>query len=212
MVQLSLCVRGHRQGSVASLSSHEEAHGRARWSFQPLSEPKELIDHYADSQEHKQRHDDGVLVQGARRPRHTVQGTFHLMGVGEQGVSESAGVTAVRCDVAPAGAMRSGALILIPGGYPQGSTGARDMAKGCGLFETRMNAGLLTHGGQKSLTDAVLGARKRPISDAGGWGWDRRDSTVTIHPVVAATLALLGAASTPVRRERRPVGRTAIVM
>lgn len=69
----------------------------------------------------------------------------------------------------------------------------RDMAKGCGLFETRFHAGKLTHGDQKSLTDAVMGARKRAISDAGGWGWDRRDSTVAIHPVVSATLALLGA-------------------
>jgi hypothetical protein len=70
---------------------------------------------------------------------------------------------------------------------------ARDMAKGCGLFETRMNAGTLTHRGQRSLTDALMGAQKRPIGDAGGWGWDRRDSTVAIHPVVAGTLALLGA-------------------
>ena len=90
---------------------------------------------------------------------------------------------------------------------------ARDMAKGCGLLESLMNAaGLLTHGGQKSLTDAVLGARKRPISDAGGWGWDRRDSSGAIHPVVAATLGLLGAASKTVRGERRTGGRTAIVM
>lgn len=70
---------------------------------------------------------------------------------------------------------------------------ARDMAKGCGLFETRLNARTLTHRGQSSLTDAVMGARKRPIGDAGGWGWDRRDSSVSIHPVVAGTLALLGA-------------------
>jgi len=71
---------------------------------------------------------------------------------------------------------------------------ARDMAKACGLFETRVKKpGLLTHAGQKSLTDAVLGGRKRSISDAGGWGWDRRDSTVSIHPAVAGTLALLGA-------------------
>ncbi len=69
---------------------------------------------------------------------------------------------------------------------------ARDMAKGCLLFETRMNAATLSHGGQKWLTDAVMGAKKRPIGDAGGWGWDRRDSSVSIHQVVA-TLALLGA-------------------
>lgn len=72
---------------------------------------------------------------------------------------------------------------------------ARDMAKGCLLFEakaTSVPAGL-SHSGQGSISKALAGARKRPISDAGGWGWDRRDSTVTIHPLVAATLALLGA-------------------
>jgi hypothetical protein len=72
---------------------------------------------------------------------------------------------------------------------------ARDMAKGCLLFEARGTAvpAGLSHGGQGSITNALTGARKRPISDAGGWGWDRRDSSVTIHPLVAATLALLGA-------------------
>jgi len=54
-----------------------------------------------------------------------------------------------------------------------------------------------------------LGAKQRPISDAGGWGWDRRDSSVRIHPVVAATLALLSAASLERRRTGR---RTAVVM
>ncbi|MEZ0382164.1 hypothetical protein [Mycobacterium sp. pW045] len=77
---------------------------------------------------------------------------------------------------------------------------ARDMAKGCGLFESRLKAGTLTHRGQASLTDAVLGAQKRPIGDAGGWGWDRRDSSCRIHPLVAATLALYGAAENPRRR------------
>lgn len=72
-------------------------------------------------------------------------------------------------------------------------TSARDMAKGCLLFETRLRAATLTHRGQHALTTAVMGAKKRPVGDAGGWGWDRRDSTVSIHPVVAATLALLGA-------------------
>jgi hypothetical protein len=73
---------------------------------------------------------------------------------------------------------------------------ARDMAKGCLMFETRVNAGALSHCGQDQLAAAVGGARKRPIGDAGGWGWDRRDASVTIHPLVAATLALLSAAST----------------
>jgi integrase len=32
---------------------------RTRWSFQPLSRPKKLINHHADSQRHQQCHDDG---------------------------------------------------------------------------------------------------------------------------------------------------------
>lgn len=76
---------------------------------------------------------------------------------------------------------------------------ARDMAKGCGLFESRLKAGTLTHRGQESLTQAVLGAQKRPIGDVGGWGWDRRDKNCRIHPLVAATLAMYGAAENPRR-------------
>lgn len=72
-------------------------------------------------------------------------------------------------------------------------TTARDMAKGCMAFETWVKSGRLTHAGQKQVTDAVTNGRKRPISDAGGWGWDRRDSSVAIHQAVSITLALLGA-------------------
>ncbi|ASR87177.1 terminase [Mycobacterium phage LastHope] len=72
-------------------------------------------------------------------------------------------------------------------------TSAADMAKACGLFENNVDGDTLTHGDQDALTDALMGARKRPIRDAGGWGWDRRDPTCVIHPLVAVTLALLGA-------------------
>ena len=84
-------------------------------------------------------------------------------------------------------------------------TQGRDMAKGCLLFETRANSNGLTHADQKTVTNAVMGGRKRPISDAGGWGWDRRDPTVSIQQVVAVTLALLGATENqrPPRREKR---------
>jgi hypothetical protein len=70
---------------------------------------------------------------------------------------------------------------------------ARDMSKGCLLFESKAHAMELSHAGQESITTALMGARKREIGDAGGWGWDRKDSTVAIYPLVAATLALLGA-------------------
>ena len=76
---------------------------------------------------------------------------------------------------------------------------AGDMATACGMFEDRAAAQALSHDGQDSVTDALAGARKRPIRDAGGWGWDRRDSTVSIYPLVAVTLALFGA-STAKRR------------
>lgn len=95
-------------------------------------------------------------------------------------------------------------------------TSASDMAKACGLWLDKFKAKrpdpddatrtvrLLSHGGQQSLTDAVAGARKRPIRDAGGFGWDRRDETVNIAPLVSGTLAVYGAS---LRRSRRSGGR-----
>ena len=91
---------------------------------------------------------------------------------------------------------------------------AGDMTKGCLMFETRVNTGMLSHSGQPQLESAVAGARKRPIGDAGGWGWDRRDATVSIHPLVAATLALLSASSTrrPTTGERISTRRGAVLL
>jgi hypothetical protein len=91
---------------------------------------------------------------------------------------------------------------------------AGDMTKGCLMFETRVNTGMLSHSGQPQLEAAVAGARKRPIGDAGGWGWDRRDATVSIHPLVAATLALLSASSTrrPTTGERISTRRGAVLL
>ena len=71
---------------------------------------------------------------------------------------------------------------------------AADMARACGLFEGAVISGALSHANQERVTSAVAGAKKSPIRDAGGWGWDRRDPNVSIHPLVAASLALLGAA------------------
>lgn len=78
------------------------------------------------------------------------------------------------------------------------TTAAADMAKACGLVFDMVTAGTLRHGDgpdQQALAAAVAGARKRPIRDAGGWGWDRRDESVNIAPLVAFTLAVLGASS-----------------
>lgn len=75
-------------------------------------------------------------------------------------------------------------------------TSAGDMAKACGMFANQAKARRLTHGDQEPVNEALRGASKRPIGTAGGWGWDRRDETVNIAPIVSMTLALFGAEST----------------
>jgi hypothetical protein len=71
---------------------------------------------------------------------------------------------------------------------------AGDMAKACGLFVSEVEAGRLSHADQEAVNRARDGARKRAIGTAGGWGYDRKDPSVSIHPLVAVTLARLGAA------------------
>jgi hypothetical protein len=88
---------------------------------------------------------------------------------------------------------------------------ASDMSKACGLLKADVEAGRLTHADQEAVNDAREGARRRNIGTAGGWGYDRSDPTVCIHPLVAVTLARLGASMTkkpdPAQR-RRVVVRT----
>lgn len=68
-----------------------------------------------------------------------------------------------------------------------------DMARGCGLVASDVEAGRLTHADQEAVNDAREGARKRAIGTAGGWGYDRKDPSVKIHPLVAVTLARVAA-------------------
>lgn len=74
-------------------------------------------------------------------------------------------------------------------------TSAPMMGQACMLLEDRIVTGSLTHAGQPAVTDAILGARRRPIRDAGGWALDRSDPQASIYPIVSATLALFGATS-----------------
>ena len=55
------------------------------------------------------------------------------------------------------------------------------------------------------LDAAVAGARRRPIGDAGLWAWDRRDGSVFVAPLVAATLARFGAVTAGRPRSNRAV-------
>ena len=73
---------------------------------------------------------------------------------------------------------------------------AADMAKACGLVYSDLESGRLTHAGQPALDNARDGARRRAIGSAGGWGYDRRDPSVLINPLVAVTMARLGASMT----------------
>lgn len=74
---------------------------------------------------------------------------------------------------------------------------APDMAKACGSFYDAVLEGRLTHFNQAPLNAALAGARKRPIGTAGGWGWDRKDYSINLAPLVSVTLARFGATSGP---------------
>ena len=91
-------------------------------------------------------------------------------------------------------------------------TSANDYVRACGLVVDRVDARTLTHGGQQSVDDALAGARKRPIRDAGGWGWDRRDEQVNLAPLVAVTLALFGASTAHRGTRTRTSGRREAVV
>jgi hypothetical protein len=67
-------------------------------------------------------------------------------------------------------------------------------AQACGQFFDAVADERLRHIGQPELLTAVRGATKRQLGDA--WAWSRRSSQADISPLVAATLALWGAANT----------------
>jgi hypothetical protein len=62
-------------------------------------------------------------------------------------------------------------------------TTARDMGRACGAFVDDVTVERLSHAGQTQLDAAVAGARRRPVGDAGAWGWDRRGGTVFLAPL-----------------------------
>lgn len=80
-------------------------------------------------------------------------------------------------------------------------TSAPDMAKACGSFYDDVLEGRLTHFDQSPLNVAVAGARKRPIGTAGGWGWDRKDYSINLAPLVSVTLARFGATTAPATKK-----------
>jgi hypothetical protein len=78
----------------------------------------------------------------------------------------------------------------------------RQMVTGCGRFFDTVKTQQLRHIDQTPLTAAVAGAKRRALGDA--WAWHRRDTTVDVSPLVAATLALFGHVSTDLRPSSEP--------
>jgi hypothetical protein len=87
-----------------------------------------------------------------------------------------------------------------------------DMAKACGQMVDKLALRRFTHADQEPVNDAREGARKRAIGTAGGWGYDRRDESVNIAPLVALTLALFGALATKKRRRGTDNSGRVVVM
>lgn len=73
------------------------------------------------------------------------------------------------------------------------TTTAADMAKACGDWFDAVHEGRISHFDQDLLNTALMGAKKRPIGQAGGWGLNRKDPDVNIAPLVAVVLARYGA-------------------
>lgn len=72
---------------------------------------------------------------------------------------------------------------------------AQEHAQACGMIYDACDQATLRHRGTSELASAVKGAVKRTLGDA--WAWSRKNSTVDISPLVAATLAHWGSATLP---------------
>lgn len=81
---------------------------------------------------------------------------------------------------------------------------ASEYAQACGFLYDRTTSQRIRHRGQPVLDDALRGATQRPIADA--WGWNRRDASVDISPLVAVTLAAFAFVNTPDTPEVEPWG------
>ena len=64
----------------------------------------------------------------------------------------------------------------------------RQVVSACGKFYDLATTSAMRHIGQTPLTAALAGSKRRTLGDA--WAWQRRDQSVDVSPLVAATLAL----------------------
>jgi hypothetical protein len=76
-------------------------------------------------------------------------------------------------------------------GFSVEPVNAGDHARACGMLIDEVESEGLRHLGSGELASALRGATRRSLGDA--WAWSRKNSTVDISPLVAATLALWSA-------------------
>ena len=68
---------------------------------------------------------------------------------------------------------------------------SNEHAAACGKLADAVAEQSLRHRGGDDLLNAIRGAKTRPLGDR--WAWSRKNSSVDISPLVAATLALYAA-------------------
>lgn len=85
---------------------------------------------------------------------------------------------------------------------------SREFAQSCGEFKTAVvpkkgEEAYLVHCDQKPLNVAVAGADVRTLTDM--WAWSKRESSVDISPLIAATLAMWGLKEEASKRSSIPM-------
>ncbi len=100
-----------------------------------------------------------------------------------------------RVVVDPAGPVGSLVPALQQAGLPLHLLDGKESVRACGAFTAAARDKAFRHRGEPDLDAAVMGARPRAVGD--GWKWSRRDSTVDISALVAATNAYWLASTRP---------------
>jgi hypothetical protein len=86
-----------------------------------------------------------------------------------------------------------------------------ELGQGCATVLSGIVTGELHHIDQPQFTAAALSAGKRPLGDTGMWVWSRKLAESDITPIQAATLALIGAQDTNVKKPTRKGGGRRVV-
>jgi hypothetical protein len=102
-------------------------------------------------------------------------------------------VAAVAVD--PSGPVGSLVPAMQDAGLPLALVEGKDSVRACGSFAAAAADSQFRHRGEPEMAAAVAGARRRSVGDA--WKWSRKDSTVDITGLVAATNALWAQRSAP---------------